>query len=80
MTMAPAMAWITMNPTVPFMVDGGLDTMWRRFAAVSIVVQVGAAANLRMPIGPRPLPVRCRPFRRMAAAVVVAVAAAGDVE
>ena len=75
MTMKSVLAWITMNPTAPFMVDGDLATMWRRFAAVTIGEQVEAVANLGMPIDPRPLPARRRPFPRTVAAIVVAVEA-----
>jgi hypothetical protein len=80
---ALALAWITMNPTVAFMADGDLATMWRRFAEATIVEQ---AAAVRMLIDPRPLPARHRLFRRMVVAVaavvaVVAVAVAvGDAE
>ena len=73
---ALVLAWITMNPPVPFMVDGDQATMWRRFAKVTIVEQVEA---VRMPIDPRLLPARCRPFLRMVVAVVAAVVV-GDVE
>ena len=75
-----ALVRITMNPTVPIMVAGDLATMWRRFAAVTIVHPVEAATHLRMLIDPRLLPARCRLFRRMvavAAAVVVAVVVGG---
>jgi hypothetical protein len=53
--------------------------MWRRFAEATTVDQVEA---VRMLIDPRLLPTRCRLFRRMVAAVAVAVVAAavGDVE
>jgi hypothetical protein len=71
-TTVSALAWITMNPTVPFMVAGDLATMWRRIAAVTIVEQVEA---VRMLIDPRLLPAQRRPFRRIAAVVVVAVVA-----
>ena len=64
-----------MNPTVPYMAAGDLVTMWRRFAAVTVVVQVEA---VRMPIDPRLPPARCRPFRRMVAAVAVVAAVAAD--
>jgi len=78
MTATSALVWITMNPTVPSTADGDLAIMWRRFAVATIVERAEAAADLGMPIDPRPLPDRCRPFRRMvvAAVVVVAVAAA----
>ena len=67
-----------MNPTVPFMVDGDLVTKWRRFEVVPIVKQVEAE---RMPIDPRLLPIRCRPFPRTVVAVVaVVVVAVGDAE
>ena len=62
-----------MNPTVPSMAAGDLVTMWRRFAAVTVVVQVEA---VRMLIDPRPLPARCLLFRRMVVAAVVAAAVA----
>jgi hypothetical protein len=66
------MARVTTNPTVSNMAAGDLATMWRRFAvAVSIVHPVETATHLRMLIEPRLLPVRCRLFRRMAAADVV---------
>jgi hypothetical protein len=73
MTMVSALAWITMNPTVPFMVDGDLATMWRRFAVATIVEQAEA---VRILLDPRLLLTRRLLFRRMVAAVVVAVAVA----
>ena len=75
MTTASAMVWITMNPTVFFMVAGDPATMWRHIAAVDLVDQVEAVTL----IDQRLLPTRCRPFPRTVAAVVVALAA-GDVE
>jgi hypothetical protein len=72
-TTALVLVWITMNPTVPSMAAGDLVTMWRRFAAVTVVVQVEA---VRMLIDPRPLPARCLLFRRMVVAAVVAAVAA----
>jgi hypothetical protein len=59
------------------MVDGDPATMWRRFAAAVIVVHtMEEATNLRILIDPRPLPARCRLFRRIVAALVVAAVAA----
>jgi hypothetical protein len=51
--------------------------MWRRIAAVTIAGQVVA---VRMPIDPRQLPTRCRPFRRMVVPVVAVAAVADGVE
>jgi hypothetical protein len=87
-----AMALVTTNPTVSNMVAGDLATMWRRFAAAAIIVpSMEAATNLHMLIDPHLLPARCRLFRRMvaadvaaarmvAAAPVVAVVVASDIE
>ena len=76
------MVRLTMNnPTVPIMVAGDLATTWRRFAAVTIVHPMEAAAHLGMLIDPRLLPARSRLFRRVAAVAAVMVAAvAGDVK
>jgi hypothetical protein len=56
--------------------------MWRRIAAaaVTIVLSVEAAANLRMLTDPRLLPAQCRLFRRMVAAVGVVVVLVAVVE
>jgi hypothetical protein len=58
-----------MNPPVSFTVAGDMTITWRRLAAASIVqmsiVQpVEVATKLRELTDPRPLPARCRLFRR----------------
>jgi hypothetical protein len=70
---------LTMNPTVPIMVAGGLVTVWHRLVAVASVHEaeaVKAATPLGTRIDPRLRPDRCRLFRRMAVAVAVAVVVA----
>jgi hypothetical protein len=83
-TMVGSLVRLTMNnPTVPIMVAGDLATTWRRFAAVTIVHPMEAAAHLGMLIDPRLLPARYRLFRRirgLSAVVAVMVAATGDVK
>lgn len=69
-----ALVWITTNPMVRITTDGDLVTMWRRFAEVTIVDQVEA---VRILIDPRQLPIRCRLFRPMVVAVMVAAAVEG---
>ncbi|HXN07147.1 MAG TPA: hypothetical protein VN944_08810 [Nitrospiria bacterium] len=54
-----------MNPTVSTMAAGDLPTRWRRFAALTIVWEIDAVANLLMLIDPRPLLARCRLSRRV---------------
>ena len=64
MTTAGALGQLTMNPLVPTTVAGDMATKWRRFEAVTIVQPVEVATHLRTLTDPRPLPTRCRLFRR----------------
>ena len=65
MTTAGALGQLTMNPLVPTTVAGDMATKWRRFEAVTIVQPVEVATHLRTLTDPRPLPTRCRLFRRI---------------
>jgi hypothetical protein len=63
-TTAWALGGLTMNPTALTTVAGDLATMWRRFAAVTIVQPVKVATHLRKLTDLHLLPTRCRLFHR----------------
>jgi hypothetical protein len=53
-----------MNPTALTTVAGDLATMWRHFAAVTIIQPAAVAAHLLTLTDPHLLLTRCRLFRR----------------